>query len=379
MLYPDLGDGYYRGASPGRLAAGDPRMANISTRLDSTGEVTQKTTITASGGTAAASYTYRFRDSGLDESITAIPAASSAASLVAAFYAAVLLNPALMARLQEVDTTATTVVLDAISGTTLTVTEVLDAGGHLSFAQVAASAAPQYIWGRAIEVTSVASPTGMRNEGIVHPTIINGAVVDLTETFAAADNFTLSLGVMGPGIDGVLEEVHTWVGDTDTDTTDLAAKAAIDASAYYTVTIVSTGVMTIDALPGVNLVVLNVSNDGAATVAAALDTAADIIPQFALVVDDQHTPTLDSYPQTTPTGPLIAGAVATLEKSGGRVTYAVLAPGASLAGTDVYVETTVGATLGRLYDTASTTRIPWADAQWDTIDADDPNIAYVRL
>jgi hypothetical protein len=198
-------------------------------------------------------------------------------------------------------------------------------------------------------------------------------VIDIVQTHAATTTYVVIFLANG------VQQTVTWASGADLAAADAAAVAAWEANEFIadlTFSPAGTGVIT--GMPGVEIAIISATDDTAATISVTLDTQADALPTFALVRDD-GAPILDALPQTVPVGPLIGSAVPCADASGSNW-YAVEAPAASLAGTDVYVETDdSGDDLGRLYDTASATRTPWPAAKWVAIDASDPTIAYIAL
>ena len=350
-----------RASRLGRLISAVSGRVNQKARLDATGSTGQVTTITASGGTEDAEYTARFRLPGVDETVTAIPGASTAAALVDALEAAIEGNALIMAHVAEIETTATTVVVTTLDDYEFVLTFPDNPSTHLSAAQVAPVDAPQYLWGRAVEVTS---------DGVRHPVAIDGAVVELTVGHSGSTDYTLRLLV-----DGQIETI-TWDAGGDAGATDAAAVAALEAEDFIVSAVADPeGTVTVTGAPGTPIQVLDADGSGAATLAASLESAADPLPQLALVVHDRATPHGDF--ERAPSGPRPGAAVLTATASGSS-TYGVQAPSAEISGTEVWIETD-GDDAGRPFDSASATRIPWPQAEWVGLDDADPTIAHIRL
>lgn len=352
-----------RASRLGRVIRSVSGRVNHRTRADATGATGQATTFTASNGTEDAEYVVRFRAEGVDETITAIPGASTALALVEALEAAVVDNPLIMAHAEKVTTTATTVVVTALSGVTFAITLVENPSTHLSVAQVAATDAPQYTWGRAVQIAS---------DGRVEvPEAIDGAEIELTIGHDTENN-THTLRLL---VDGEIQTI-TWDEGGSAGATDTAAKTALEAADFIAEAVInSTGDVDAFGMPGVVITVVDTDAEGSSTLAAALTTQADPLPTLGLVAHDRATPFLDGIP--APSGPLPGAAVLTAGPSG-TTTYGVEAPGAAISGTAVYVETS-GSDAGRLYDAPSATRIPWPQAEWVGLDDADPTLAHIRL
>lgn len=379
-LPPDIGSGL-RGFRPGRVVA-DAGQCNHVTRLPTDGPTGQKNRITASNGTNEATYTARFvgggTAAGVDVTVTAVATASSATGVRGPLLAAIVASSLLMAYIAEIEAVSTDAIdVWAIEGATLTVTFPTNPSTHLSTSATAAVDRPQYRWGRAVEVVAPpALPGRMIGSGIRHPVAIGGVDLDLTQTHDASGAYQVRLLV-----DGAIETI-SWVKGGDAAATDVAAAAAWEAKSFIAdATVEGTGVIAVTGMPGVEITVVDATaTGGSAAMALAIGSGgqADPLPRFALVLDERATPTLDTMPQTVPTGPLPGVAVLTADPSNRSTVYAVEAPGASISGTAVYVET-YGDDAGRLYDTPSATRTPWPEARWRGFDATDPSIAYVEI
>lgn len=382
MQYPpDFGSGALRAASLGRVLSTSGREVHVP-RLDSEGATGQVSRITASSGTDEATYVARFRGTNLDVSVTAVATASTATGVRDPLLAAIAATPELMGHVAKVTAVSTNALdVEAFEGITLTVTFTTNPSTHLSVAYTAAAAAPQYRFARAVEVVSVTSPKGMRTEGIRRPVAIAGAVLDLTQTHDGSGAYSVELLVRNMATGSATNETITWTQGGSAGATDTAAKNALEAKAFIeSATINGTGDITVAGMPGYELsVVDSAATGGSAALAISLDTQADDLPRFALVLDDGQTPVFTAIPQTLPVGPLIGSIVCTADPSGRSTKYAVEAPGSSISGNVVYVETAVGDDWGRLYDTPSATRTPWPDPAWDGLDAADPNYAAIRL
>jgi hypothetical protein len=374
---PDIGTGSQLAASVGRIVRGVPGREVHVARPNTQAPTGHIATITASNGTDEATYQMRVRGStGLDVTVTAVADASSAQGARDPLLAAAQADPLLMAYLKRAAGSSTNaIVLEAIDGVTLTVTFPTNPSTHLSVGYTAAAAAPQYLFGRAVEVVAATLPAGMTGEGIRQPVAIDGAVLDLTHTHDGSGEYSIVLSV-----DGVAKHI-AWSNGADQAATDALAVTALEAADYIAdADIESAGVITVTGMPGVDITVISASAvGGAAAIALSLDTAADELPRFALVIDDRATPMLDSLPQTDATGPLIGSAPLTADQSGSTI-YAVEAPGTSISGTTVYVETDDSAgNEGRLYDTPSATRTPWLEPKWVGLDADNASYAHIRF
>ncbi len=360
-------DGTNAGAI-GRCVECVPGRRREVTRLDATGAVGQRYRVTAGGAGNSATYSIRIQLGSIDTESTYITdSSSSATELGAGLTAALQANGTFGVIASAVYVSAG--VFDILFRPGLdvaTVTFPLNPSTHLSGSNTAATAAAQYIFGRAAEVVAqTGTPVNPRHLGTEYVQLpvaisgLTGAVATFVNTHAASADYFGSLIVDGVGVS------FTFASGADQAATDVLAVAALTAaftSAYGGVVAQgSAGTQTV-TFPAGKVVSRGTPGFTPATAAFAVTVAASATTYpYTLVVDGGSTPSTDLGPGNiaSPTGPLVGAAVLCADYAGGSA-YVVESPGAVVAGTPVYVETAAGDNRGRLYNTTSATRRLWS-------------------
>jgi hypothetical protein len=360
-------------ASIGRMVRGG--HPNQVARIDATGPVLSNSVITFDTPVDATAYTISGIVSDADGVVVAAglwPITTTAASIANIrdhFLAAIGADGTFMPFISSLETASTTLTVTALSGYTVALTEVLDAGSDISIANNAASAAPQYLWGRAYEVRP--DMEGI-TQGIRAPAALSGGTITLTITHAASSTYTAQVIV-----DGTQRTISFASGGNAGATDDAAEAAASAAVPEAVVTNPSTGSVVLTFAAGISLAVISVAAVGESSAMTAAAVQGSAVPRYCLAIDDHRTLRLEG--QAAPLGPQIGGVILTADSSGKECQYAVQSPGSVSLDAKVYVETASGANLGRLYSSPSGTRALWREAAWVRNDPGNSNLAHVAF
>lgn len=376
----DIGKEERKSASIGRPVRQVFGRKTVRARKDTEGATAQTSQINVTATQNTTTYSVRFQGKSLDETVpVTTDGTATQEKLRDLLVAAIEANPALMAFVDSVVAGVNLLIVtwkEAVP--TVTVNFPTNPSTDLTLTTVASAAAPQYLYGQAAEVRSVAAQPPLLTSGVRRPVEISGEVLGVSITHSGGETFQVVYL-----IDGGSTTVG-WAAGANADATDLLAETALEGAlpAGTDVTVDSTGELTVTFTPGVSVSIVSGSGTGAADVSTAVDSAADPLPKFCLVIDDFETPPVDSIARFKgpAIGPYPGTAPQTADSSGGGVEWAVASPGIAVSdGDPVYVEADSGdADYGLLKAAPSLTRIPWLGMQWVTIDPQDPNLAHVR-
>lgn len=364
-------------------------LRNCVGRRDVTGATVQSDQINVTGAENSATYVIRFTSSNAERDgyyveITATTdSSSSQTELRDAIKAAADDSPNLFTLISSIVVGTNLLTVTWLDGQTGTITFPTNPTTDLTLTSLAtAAAAPQYYYGRAVEIRDLATQLAAEyGEGIRVATFAGGGTVTLTIVHDAGDTYTVAGNYVNAA------------GVSSTFSVDFAAGADLAAAVANAITALETEFPLADATsPGAGVVLLTMEpgarvwgvtgvSDDAGTVTPSAETAGTL-PKFALVALDNSTPLPDTYPTPAqPVGPDIGAMVQTADPLDGSAHYIVAVDTSESIsrGDAVYVETTAGATLGRLYNTQTASRIPWPQAKWVGVDPSFPARGVIAL
>jgi hypothetical protein len=362
------------GSQPSRSRPPLPGMPDESQPLGSVqrrdlcnvaGQVYATRTITAAGATNFTDYDLILTGEDGDLTVTyTSDGSASTAEVSAGLYAAVTEDPALGAYVRASVVSSTVFRLTArVLGDSIDITST-QAGADITIGALTstAEAAPVYP-GRVCMFTQYDTRGSMLG-GTVLSTRLTADVWTLTPTYAASERYTIIFTFEGtPYPFDVL-------ADTDTAATCTAIAAAINAKMPANTVVAAAGATTVTltsekaGAPIENVAVGVASANASRLTLAHTNTAitADInrcglgIAEWRSDIHVTDTSGDIYYPANDTVSVVAQG------------TYWVDATEAITPGAPVYVETASGADQGKLFATASATRIRWAKARWERRD-----------
>lgn len=374
----------------GRIGALLRGPRNCVARRDISGATVQSDRINVTGAENSETYVIRFTSANAERDgyyvdITAVTdSSSSQTELRDAIYAAALNSPNLFTLISGITTGTNILTVTWLDGQTGTITFPTNPTTDLTLTSLAVAAdAAQYYYGRAAEVVDLTTMLAAEyGEGLRVATAVAGASLTLTIVHDAGDTYTVSY-TYESAEGAITTSSFDFAAGADLAAAVANAIAAAEAAfPLATVTSPGAGVVSIVLEAGANIWGVTGASDDAGTVTPSAVTAPAALPKFALVALDNSTPLPDTYPvPAQPVGPDIGAMVQTADPMSGAALYVVTVDTSESIsrGDAVYVETTAGATLGRLYNTQTASRVPWPAAKWAGVDPSFPARGVIAL
>lgn len=379
-MFPFLGNQISRTAGPGRVVTANPAGINTISRGSVVGATLQSDLISVAGAEASSLYSVRFLNTAPNrQGLFATPSYTTDSST-----SATELRDGLIAAIDADGLAGSMVAVSAVSTDQILVIWLQGQKGTISFpanpttdlTQASVTAAlpfPIFYFGRAVQVVDSMSVQAISSEAVINPTLAGGPTIvfDLTTNNTAQ---SLSADIL---VNGVLYDFAA-TSSTTADLTLAAVATGLETAGFAASQITTdlTGdTVTVQLPPGSTG---SVANQALGTVVATWAvTAPTAYAQFALVCDGEQPPCLcvdegQGYASA-------AGGVLTANPSGGTVWAVPFSESSVITGGPVYVETTVGDNLGKLYTASSATRILWPEAKWVRVDPSNSTLAHIRL
>lgn len=357
--------------------------------LDAEGPTEQSTVIAIGGAENSSDYSIRVQSSTgntvIDETVTVTTDASATvAELRDLLSDALLANPTILAVLEYPVLATAQITLNAKPGRAFSVTFPDNPTTDLVATTTAASAAPSYLYGQAVERVDALSgqPAVSANGGAQRPAAAaaSGATLVVTlATNANTETSVLPLIHTPSGAAPSLAPLSTTAGASAAATTAALVAAAEARFPDATVEItVADSEVTITFPPGDTIGIGTPTNSGSLDVTYA--ATAGSLPSFGIVYDERATAPLETRSGlSTVLGPDAGSGLAVIVPGDGSTEVAVYATGSSYTrGGAVYVGTD-GAERGLLYAASSSTRVPFTGAKWVGLDPNDSTIAILAL